>query len=129
MHEDEFSLQPGGGIVPTYFRFEVEEFDEAGKPAMSHYGLPKAAVRRFRGIALPHFLEGTTRLKIVDNAEEARAIYPGESFADLPLTTSLTSASSWVPATCSEFCLRILRSYPRERCTRLLLSGALPRAK
>ncbi|WP_040952469.1 hypothetical protein [Gorillibacterium massiliense] len=84
----ERAVEMGGGIVPTYFRFEAEEFetmlDASGKPAMSHYGLPKAIVRKFQGIALPHFLEGPARwLKTVDNAEEARDIYNRIKATDL----------------------------------------------
>ena len=70
----------GGGLVPTYFRFEATRFepvlDANGQPAKTHYGLPKVIVREFRGEALPHFLEGPARaLKTVASQEEARAIH------------------------------------------------------
>ncbi|KAI7263879.1 hypothetical protein KC345_g9007 [Hortaea werneckii] len=70
----------GGGLVPTYFRFEAVSFqpvtDEAGQPVISGYGLPKAVVEEFEASALPYFLEGPARwLKTLESTEEARGIY------------------------------------------------------
>ncbi|MCL6459846.1 MAG: cellobiose phosphorylase, partial [Gorillibacterium sp.] len=70
----------GNGLVPTYFRFEATEFapvlDELGQPVISEYGLPKAQVKAFQAIALPHFLEAPARwLKTVKTTEEARSIH------------------------------------------------------
>ncbi|WP_058300329.1 hypothetical protein [Gorillibacterium timonense] len=74
------AIDMGGGLVPTYFRFEATQFepvlDADGQPAKTHYGLPKVTVREFRGEALPHFLEGPARwLKTVKSTEEARSIH------------------------------------------------------
>jgi len=70
----------GGGLVPTYFRFEATSFEPvlnaASEPVKTHYGLPRVAVREFAGSPLPHFLEGPARqLKTVNSPEEARAIH------------------------------------------------------
>jgi hypothetical protein len=70
----------GGGLVPTYFRFEATRFqpvtDEAGQPVISSYGLPKAVVEEFEASALPYFLEGPARwLKTLKSTEEAKEIY------------------------------------------------------
>lgn len=78
----ELAVKMGGGIAPTYFRFEAERFtqvtDEAGQPVISGYGLPKAEVQAFRAYALPHFLEGPTRwLKTLESKEQAREVYEG----------------------------------------------------
>ncbi|WP_340021023.1 cellobiose phosphorylase [Paenibacillus sp. FSL K6-1096] len=74
------AVEMGGGLVPTYFRFEAVRFqpvtDETGQPVISGYGLPKAVVEEFEGSPLPYFLEGPTRwLKTLDNEETAREIY------------------------------------------------------
>lgn len=70
----------GGGLVPTYFRFEATRFqpvtDEAGEPVISGYGLPKALVEEFEAAALPYFLEGPARwLKTLDSKGTAKGIY------------------------------------------------------
>lgn len=74
------AVEMGGGLVPTYFRFEAVRFqpvtDGAGEPVISGYGLPKAVVEEFAGSALPYFLEGPTRwLKTLDDHETAKDIY------------------------------------------------------
>ncbi|MGN7764715.1 cellobiose phosphorylase [Paenibacillus sp. 22594] len=74
------AVELGGGLTPTYFRFEATRFqavtDEAGQPVMSGYGLPKAVVEAFEAFPLPYFLEGPARwLKTLDNEGEARDIY------------------------------------------------------
>jgi hypothetical protein len=74
------AVELGGGLVPTYFRFEAVRFqpvtDEAGKPVISGYGLPKATVEEFEAIALPYFLEGPARwLKTLDSTGQAKEIY------------------------------------------------------
>ncbi|MHA6532331.1 cellobiose phosphorylase [Paenibacillus sp. BAC0078] len=76
----ERAVEMGGGLVPTYFRFEATRFqavtDEAGNPVISGYGLPKAVVEEFEAYALPYFLEGPTRwLKTLDSPVMARQIY------------------------------------------------------
>ncbi|WP_019913922.1 hypothetical protein [Paenibacillus sp. HW567] len=76
----ERAIEMGGGLVPTYFRFEATRFqavtDEAGQPVISGYGLPKAVVEEFEAYALPYFLEGPTRwLKTLDSPVMARQIY------------------------------------------------------
>lgn len=74
------AVDMGGGLVPTYFRFEAVRFravtDETGKPVISGYGLPKAVVEEFEAIPLPHFLEGPARwLKTLESTGQAREIY------------------------------------------------------
>ncbi|AIQ15656.1 cellobiose phosphorylase [Paenibacillus sp. FSL H7-0357] len=74
------AVEMGGGLAPTYFRFEAVRFqpvtDEAGKPVISGYGLPKAVVEEFEAYALPYFLEGPTRwLKTLESPEQAKDIY------------------------------------------------------
>lgn len=70
----------GDGLVPTYFRFEAEEFepvlDGQNQPVYSEYGLPKAKVKRFKAAALPYFLEGPTRwMKTLADPSQAKAVY------------------------------------------------------
>lgn len=52
------AVEMGGGLAPTYFRFEAVRFqpvtDEAGKPVISGYGLPKAVVEEFEAYVLPY---------------------------------------------------------------------------
>ncbi|MFE9274434.1 cellobiose phosphorylase [Paenibacillus glucanolyticus] len=71
--------QMGGGIVPTYFRFEVEQFEEIrdaeGNPVITGYGLPAAKVLGFKPYALPHFLEAPARGMKLAGEEQARAMY------------------------------------------------------
>lgn len=74
------AVEMGGGLAPTYFRFEAVRFqpvtDEAGKPVISGYGLPKAVVEEFEAYVLPYFLEGPTRwLKTLESPEQAKDIY------------------------------------------------------
>ncbi|UQZ34537.1 cellobiose phosphorylase [Paenibacillus sp. PK3_47] len=74
------AVELGGGLTPTYFRFEAVSFepvtDDAGKPLISGYGLPKAKVLEFRAYALPYFLEGPARwLKTLESTDQAREIY------------------------------------------------------
>jgi hypothetical protein len=69
----------GEGIVPTYFTYHAAEFEEVlgedGQPAMSHYGLPKAKVKKFTVQPLPAFLEGPAKmLSTMDNRQEAEEI-------------------------------------------------------
>lgn len=82
------AVELGQGIVPTFFRFETESFqpatDEAGRPAISPYGLPKAVVGSFKAAALPAFLEGPVHwLKMAENQEEAARIYRSVRESDL----------------------------------------------
>lgn len=70
----------GGGIVPTYFRFDAEEYaplkNRDGGAVISRYGLPAVSVSRFRAEALPAFLEGPVHaLKLAEGPEEALDIY------------------------------------------------------
>ncbi|WP_405106510.1 cellobiose phosphorylase [Paenibacillus sp. FSL K6-1217] len=74
------AVEMGGGLVPTYFRFEATRFrpvtDAAGEPVISGYGLPKAVVEEFEASALPYFLEGPTRwLKTLEDQQTAKEIY------------------------------------------------------
>lgn len=79
--------QMGGGIVPTYFRFEAERFEEvrdaAGNPVITRYGLPAAKVLEFKAYALPHFLEAPARgMKLADEGQ-ARTMYDRIKASDL----------------------------------------------
>ncbi|NGM85202.1 cellobiose phosphorylase [Paenibacillus sp. 7124] len=74
------ALELGGGLVPTYFRFEAEEYasltDNNGNPVIAGCGLPAVTVSRFRAEALPAFLEGPVHmLKTVDSPGQAEEIY------------------------------------------------------
>ncbi|MBY9079135.1 cellobiose phosphorylase [Paenibacillus sp. HN-1] len=74
------AVKLGGGLVPTYFRFEAEEYEPLksgdGGPVISPYGLPVVSVSRFRAEALPAFLEGPVHgLKLAESQEEAQGIY------------------------------------------------------
>ncbi|SEU24299.1 cellobiose phosphorylase [Paenibacillus sp. NFR01] len=76
----ERAAELGGGLVPTYFRFEATKFrpvtDAEGNPAISGYGLPKAVVEEFEVYPLPYFLEGPARwLKTLKNPAKAKEIY------------------------------------------------------
>ncbi|AIQ65633.1 cellobiose phosphorylase [Paenibacillus stellifer] len=74
------AVKLGGGLVPTYFRFEAEDYEPLkggdGGPVISSYGLPVVSVSRFRAEALPAFLEGPVHgLKLAESKEEAQGIY------------------------------------------------------
>ncbi|WNS41804.1 cellobiose phosphorylase [Paenibacillus sp. MMS20-IR301] len=91
----------GGGLVPTYFRFEATRFqpvtDESGQPVISGYGLPKAVVEEFEASALPYFLEGPARwLKTLDSREEAQDIYSKVKQSGLfdPVTSMYRTSAS-----------------------------------
>lgn len=60
------AMEYGEGIMPTYFTFEAEAFEEVknedGTPVISPYGLPAARVSKFRLVKLPRFLEGPARM-------------------------------------------------------------------
>lgn len=79
--------QLGGGIVPTYFRFEAERFEEIrdaeGSPVITRYGLPAAKVLEFKAYALPHFLEAPARGMKLANEGQARAMYDRIKASDL----------------------------------------------
>ncbi len=69
-----------GGLYPTYFRYEVEEYeplsDAQGRPKVNAKGQRHVRALRFRPITLPLFLEGFAKaLKMQRDAETARAIY------------------------------------------------------
>ncbi|WP_151735681.1 cellobiose phosphorylase [Paenibacillus tengchongensis] len=95
------AVEWGGGLVPTYFRFEAVRFrpvtDEAGQPVISSYGLPKAVVEEFTPVALPYFLEGPARwLKTLDDREQARDIYSKVKATELfdPVTSMYRTSVS-----------------------------------
>jgi len=67
-------------MIPTYFTYEAVDFepilDEQGKPMMSHYGLPKAKVKRFQVHPVPLFLEGPAKLLgVLNSKEEASTVF------------------------------------------------------
>lgn len=70
----------GNGIVPTYFTFHATEYEtvtgEDGKPAISHYGLPKAKIKAFEVVPVPAFLEGPAKmLGSLTDEQEAEELY------------------------------------------------------
>lgn len=82
------AVNMGGGVVPTYFRFEAENFeqltDQSGKVLMTAYGLPAAKVTGFHVFPLPHFLEAPARgLKLIDDSVKAREMYDRIKATDL----------------------------------------------
>lgn len=62
----EKALELGGGIMPTYFTFEVKEYEVLknadGTNRISPYGLPSVQVKKFELVQLPFFLEGPARM-------------------------------------------------------------------
>ncbi|MDO3411722.1 cellobiose phosphorylase [Saccharibacillus sp. CPCC 101409] len=70
----------GGGLVPTYFRFEAESHEPQtnaqGDPVIGSYGLPLAVVTSLRAEPLPAFLEGPMHaLKTAGDQEHARELH------------------------------------------------------
>lgn len=70
----------GNGLFPTFLKFTVEDYellkDSEDLPLITHYGLPAVKVNRFKGDALPHFLEGPARyLRATDDLVEAKEIH------------------------------------------------------
>ena len=60
------ALEQGKGIMPTYFTFEADDYEEVknedGTPRISPYGLPSAKVNSFKLVNLPYYLEGPARM-------------------------------------------------------------------
>ncbi|WP_058486419.1 hypothetical protein [Defluviitalea phaphyphila] len=75
----EKALEFGNGIYPTYFYFQVEDFEvlkEKGKVKLNKKGLPNVEVKKFSPVVMPYFLEGPTRaLKVLNDSEKARVLY------------------------------------------------------
>ena len=59
------ALEIGGGIMPTFFTYEADDFEPRlnadGTPYITPYGMPGAVVRSLRRVDLPLFLEGPAR--------------------------------------------------------------------
>jgi len=91
----------GGGLYPTFFRYEAETCDRIvdadGQAVLTHYGLPAVRVRSFRCVALPFFLEGPARyMKTACSADQAREIHQrvkASGIFDTKLKMYKTSAS------------------------------------
>ena len=70
----ERALEQGNGIMPTYFTFEAEEYEEvlteSGSVRISPYGLPSAKVKKFKLVNLPRFLEGPARMLSAAEAKD-----------------------------------------------------------
>lgn len=68
------AIEIGEGIIPTYLIYEAQEFDAVldskNQPVISHYGLPKVHVKRFKAKKLPHFLEAPARYLKVESQED-----------------------------------------------------------
>ena len=62
----ERALEIGGGIMPTYFTYEADNFEVVknadGTDRISPYGLPSVEVHSFKRVDLPYFLEGPARM-------------------------------------------------------------------
>ncbi len=62
----ELALEQGEGIMPTYFTYEADEYEEvkeaSGEARISPYGMPSVAVKSFRLVKVPHFLEGPAKM-------------------------------------------------------------------
>ena len=75
----EKAVEIGNGLVPTYFTHEAVDFepvvDKTGNPVISHYGLQKAAVKAFKAVPLPYFLEGPARMMGYVDTDIARDMY------------------------------------------------------
>ncbi len=69
----ERSLQLNGGIPPTYFTYQVDEYD--GLPEKDPQGRPYIRARRFTPQVLPLFLEGPVRAYKILPLDAARALY------------------------------------------------------
>lgn len=72
----EKALELGGGIMPTYFTYEADDYEVVrnadGTDRISPYGLPSVKVRSFKRNDLPYFLEGPARM-LAAVTEEDRA--------------------------------------------------------
>lgn len=74
----ERALEIGGGIMPTYFTYEADNFEVVknadGTDRISPYGLPSVEVHSFKRVDLPYFLEGPARmLSAVTEEDRAHA--------------------------------------------------------
>lgn len=60
------ALELGEGIMPTYFTYEADSFEEVknadGTARISPYGLPSVQVHSFRLVKVPFFLEGPAKM-------------------------------------------------------------------
>ncbi|MDE7327671.1 MAG: cellobiose phosphorylase [Lachnospiraceae bacterium] len=73
----ERALKIGNGVLPTYFTYEVTEYeqrkDEEGNPQITPYGLPGIQAKAFTCHAVVPFLEGPARmLSCLDGYEEEK---------------------------------------------------------
>ncbi|RPI33965.1 MAG: cellobiose phosphorylase [Chloroflexota bacterium] len=78
----------GSGIPPTYFRYQVEDYeilrDDQGNELKDPHGRSRIRARRFAPVCLPPFLEGPVRLmKIQPGPEAARRLYNAIRASDL----------------------------------------------
>jgi hypothetical protein len=74
------ALKLNGGIPPTYFTYEVEDYEilygPTGEPLKDEKQRPYIRALRFRQRVLPAFLEGPVRmLKIMPDPQAARQLY------------------------------------------------------
>lgn len=74
------AIELNGNQIPTYFYFEVEEYemiyDEKGNVKTTENGFPRVRIKKFSPVPLPLFLEGFVRaLKIQKEKESARKIW------------------------------------------------------
>lgn len=71
-----------GGVVPTYFKFTVTDYELTG--LKSNRGLPTVKVGGFEPSVLPLFLEGPTRqLKTLSDPAEKLAVYEAVAASDI----------------------------------------------
>ena len=73
----EKALELGGGIMPTFFTYEAEDYEVVKNPDgsdyISPYGLPGVKVHSFKRNDLPYFLEGPARMLAATTAEGREA--------------------------------------------------------
>lgn len=85
----EKALRIGNGVMPTYFTYEVVEYEErkdkSGSPQLTPYGLPGVQAKRFVCHAVVPFLEGPARmLSCLDGYEaEKQQMYKNIKESDM----------------------------------------------
>ncbi|MCQ2539536.1 MAG: cellobiose phosphorylase [Acetatifactor sp.] len=99
----DLALEVGGGIMPTYFTYEADEYvevmDGIDKPRISPYGMPSVEVKSFKLVNVPYFLEGPAKMLAACEEKDrdvAKAMYEkikGTDIYDKKLKMYKTSES------------------------------------
>ena len=70
------AMELGEGIMPTYFTYEAQEYEELlnedKSPRISPYGMPGVRVKSFRMTPVPRFLEGPARMLAACGKEDRK---------------------------------------------------------